>query len=626
MTQIRVAIADDDDEIRAALEDLVRSDPEMEFVGAAIDAESAIEIATGAQPDVFVMDVRMPGGGGPRATREMRRHAPRTRVVALSAYEDRATILEMLGAGAVGYVAKGALAGEIVAAIVGAVEGQSTLSPEVGGVSTDIRERRRREDELRETNRALLTLIQSSPLAICSFDLEHRVLMWNPAAERMFGWTADEIVGRLYPLAPPELSEEFHRTVARVVEGSERLTGWETRGMRRDGALLDVSVAVAPLLGEDGRPTGVMVMAADITDRRRAEDTTRRLAAIVEASDDAIISADARGRITTWNGGAERMYGWRAEEVMGEPVTILYGDAPEEAERRLHDLLEAVVGNEQVVRREAVRLAKDGTPIDVTLTVFPLYDAAGTVIGVSGITHDIRAQKLAERELRRSLTTLQELDGQRRRLLARLVDAQESERRRIASDINDDSIQVMTAAGIRLDSLRRRVLDPEIANSIDELQRTVHESIGRLRHLVFELRPSGLDRGGLGAALEEILSVAEKDGGHPFELRSSLQEPIPEDQRAIAFRIAQEAIQNVRRHAPGARIEVELERRDGGILARVRDDGPGFDLPRDEAANRGDLGIAGMRERAAMAGGWLRIETEPGAGTCVEVWLPVAEA
>lgn len=162
MTQIRVAIADDDDEIRAALEDLVRSDPEMEFVGAAIDAASAIEIATGAQPDVFVMDVRMPGGGGPRATREMRRHAPRTRVVALSAYEDRATILEMLGAGAVGYVAKGALAGEIVAAIVGAVEGQSTLSPEVGAeVVSELATRLEEQERLSQRRREKTDRIQA---------------------------------------------------------------------------------------------------------------------------------------------------------------------------------------------------------------------------------------------------------------------------------------------------------------------------------------------------------------------------------------------------------------------------------------------------------------------------------
>lgn len=129
---IRVAIADDDEEIRAALEDLIRSDPHLRFVGAADDARTAIEIAGKERPDVFVMDVRMPGGGGPLATREIRRESPLTRVVALSAHEDRATILEMLGAGAVGYVAKGALAGEIVAAIAGAVDGQSTLSPEVG--------------------------------------------------------------------------------------------------------------------------------------------------------------------------------------------------------------------------------------------------------------------------------------------------------------------------------------------------------------------------------------------------------------------------------------------------------------------------------------------------------------
>lgn len=163
MTPIRVAIADDDEEIRAALEDLIRSFPGMEFVGSARDAETAIEIAQGKRPDVFVMDVRMPGGGGPLATREIRRRAPLTRVVALSAYEDRATILEMLGAGAVAYVAKGALAEEIMAAITGAVDGQSTLSPEVGAeVVKELKTRLEEQERLAERHRGIARRIRTT--------------------------------------------------------------------------------------------------------------------------------------------------------------------------------------------------------------------------------------------------------------------------------------------------------------------------------------------------------------------------------------------------------------------------------------------------------------------------------
>jgi EAL domain-containing protein (putative c-di-GMP-specific phosphodiesterase class I)/DNA-binding NarL/FixJ family response regulator len=128
---IRVLIADDETEVRAALADLIGSEPSMELVGAAADAAEAIEMAQAHRPDVALVDVKMPSGGGPRAAREITRRSPQTRVLALSAYEDRTTVLEMLGAGAVGYLVKGTAPDEIVRAIQRAVRGQTSVSSEV---------------------------------------------------------------------------------------------------------------------------------------------------------------------------------------------------------------------------------------------------------------------------------------------------------------------------------------------------------------------------------------------------------------------------------------------------------------------------------------------------------------
>lgn len=131
MERIQVLIAEDEVAVREALVDLVGSDPALSVAGTAPDADQAIDVATATQPDVALVDVRMPGGGGPRAAREIRNHSPQTRIVALSAYEDRSTVLEMLRAGAVGYIVKGTSADEILGTIHRAAKGQGSLSTEV---------------------------------------------------------------------------------------------------------------------------------------------------------------------------------------------------------------------------------------------------------------------------------------------------------------------------------------------------------------------------------------------------------------------------------------------------------------------------------------------------------------
>jgi signal transduction histidine kinase len=208
----------------------------------------------------------------------------------------------------------------------------------------------------------------------------------------------------------------------------------------------------------------------------------------------------------------------------------------------------------------------------------------------------------------------------RRRLGALLVEAQENERRRIAWDLHDDSIQVMTAVGLRLRTLRRNVAsDPVLSKQLDELEEAVGDAISRLRGLLFELRPVVLDREGLAAALQAYLDSLEAEGLSTV-LDSRLDDdPLP-DTRALLYRLAQEALTNVRRHAQASFVEVVLERRGGGFFVRIRDNGAGF-TP-DQRGEPGHLGLVAMRERAEVFGGWCKIQSAPGAGTTVEVWVP----
>ncbi|MBI4260279.1 MAG: sensor histidine kinase [Actinobacteria bacterium] len=210
----------------------------------------------------------------------------------------------------------------------------------------------------------------------------------------------------------------------------------------------------------------------------------------------------------------------------------------------------------------------------------------------------------------------------RGRMLSRLVEAQEVERQRIASDIHDDSIQAVAAVGLRLGMLRRRLDDPGALAVLDDLQSTLEAAIARLRTLLFDLRPPSLDQEGLAASLRLSLERSFDGAGTAHELVDRLAEEPPTDARVNLYRICQEALANVRKHAAAARVEVVLEERDRGYVVRIRDDGRGFDPSASGLMAPGHLGLVSMRERAEAAGGWIRIDSRPGSGTTVEVWLP----
>jgi PAS domain S-box-containing protein len=238
-----------------------------------------------------------------------------------------------------------------------------------------------------------------------------------------------------------------------------------------------------------------------------------------------------------------------------------------------------------------------------------------------GFMHDITAQKEAEEKLRWSLEVLRRTIQQRRELALRLESAQEEERRRIAADIHDDPIQVMSAVDLRMGMMveRDEPVDPAL---IATLQETVRQSIERLRSLLFELRPAALDRDGLVAALTQYLQHTSKETGWTFEIVDRLEfEPDPE-LRATLYRTAQEAVANARKHSSASRVVVTVITEGDGITIRVSDDGSGFDTGRLDEPRPGHLGLVTMVERAELMGGWCRVSSVPSEGTTVECWLP----
>jgi PAS domain S-box-containing protein len=317
------------------------------------------------------------------------------------------------------------------------------------------------------------------------------------------------------------------------------------------------------------------------------------------------------------------LLGYTPEDIGSRPGRWWDLVHPEDREAAMREALEGRAAPGPI-RQEYRVVRADGRTVWIRDEFTVVRDEEGRPILLQGVISDITELKATQAELEQSLEMLRRAGRQRKALLHRLVAAQEEERRRIAADIHDDPIQKMTAVGLRLAAIRRQVDDQGAATSLDRLQATVALAVQRLRHLLFELRPVELDRDGLAAALRQELEHLAEDGGPAWRLEDRLvEEPEPEA-RLMAYRIAQEALANVRKHARAGRLDLTLESRGDELVVRIRDDGRGFDP--HVGPPSGHLGLTSMRERAEMAGGWFRVDSAPGRGTTVEFGVPLATA
>jgi two-component system, chemotaxis family, CheB/CheR fusion protein len=260
-------------------------------------------------------------------------------------------------------------------------------------------------------------IVDSSDDAIISKDLHGTIQTWNKAAEKIFGYTADEVIGKSVTiLMPPENREEEPEILARIRAG-ERIDHYETIRKRKDGRLLDISLTVSPIKNSFGQVIGASKIARDITEKKRAARLAKYFEAIVTSSDDAIVSKDLNGIIQTWNKGAERMFGYTADEVIGKPVTILF---PPENLNEEPKILARLRAGERIEHYETVRVRKDGQLLDVSLLVSPIKDDTGRVIGGSKIARDITERKRAELEIKKARNEAEEASRAKDNFLAAL--------------------------------------------------------------------------------------------------------------------------------------------------------------------------------------------------------------
>ena len=393
-------------------------------------------------------------------------------------------------------------------------------------------------------------------------------------------------------------SREFMRDLWTTI-GRGLIWKGEVKNRAKDGTFYWVDTSIVPFLDEHGKPLKYVAIRADITTRKLAEEALARVAAIMESSDDAIISKTLDGIITHWNRGAEKLFGWSAAEIVGQPMLLLFPPdrVPEEA-----DILARIAGGESVDHFETVRVRKDGRRVEVSVTISPVRDSQGRIVGASKIARDISERRQLEQAVER---------------------AAEQERARIARDLHDGLGQQLGGLLFLMSGLERDLLAARApqAAAARQLCKELSTALTQARNLAHELYAVPPQPDGLVQALENLAERVAAERGIECVFLGDATILISNQVTAShLYRIAQEAVQNALKHSRGTRIDIKLARESTDVELRVRDNGVTF-VPQRNA--RG-LGMHTMEQRARLMGGRLVVQTNRAGGVEVTCSVPRA--
>ena len=464
--------------------------------------------------------------------------------------------------------------------------------------------------------RRFAAMLRDSADAIVVMDFGGRIVAWNRGAQRLYGYTQAEALGlNVRDLMSGDRLDCTLEVMRRVARG-EAMPAFDTQRRTRDGRMVDVSATVALLFDSAGNPESLAATERDITARRRAEDETRMLnarleqrvaeraaelqrseeqiRAILDATADAVVTIDILGRIATFNRAAERIFGYAANEVIGEKATMLI--PPQE--RVGHYGYKATATRSYASRligrsHEISGRRKDGS-------IFPIQLSVNSVEGRDlfvGVARDMTEHKALQKEI---------------------IDVAMLEQRRIGQELHDGTQQELTGLGLLAASLAES-LGRNNAAAASQVAARVARGIElcnqRVRSLARGMVPVPIDREGLMTALAELARQTTEIHGMPCGFECPCPVEIDNDNEAThLYRIAQEAVSNATRHAKASAIWIRLEQVDGRLILEVQDSGIG--LP--AAGNRGKgVGLRLMEHRCAMIGGNFAIEPRPDGGTCI---------
>jgi hypothetical protein len=464
--------------------------------------------------------------------------------------------------------------------------------------------RRQAADAVLEHAERLRAILNTAVEGIITIDHAGLIESMNPAAEKIFGYPAAELLGqnvsRLMPQRERAVHDGYIANYLRTGHAKIIGLGREVCGQRKDGTVFPMELSVSEVRLKDRVLfTGFV---RDISRRQEAEKVLRHYAALVESSEDAIIGKTLDGYIMSWNRGAENIFGYPRAEAISQHISLLI---PEDRRDEEPAILEKIRRGEAVDHYETVRRRKDGQLIDVSVTISPIRDEDGRITGASKLARDITGRKRLEREV---------------------LEVSDREQRRIGHDLHDGLCQHL--AGIEMMS---QVLEKKLAHRSREgaaraadIARHVRDAISQTRALARGLSPATLESEGLSSALQEHALATEKMFGLRCRFACDL---VPATNHAMAthlFRLAQEAVSNAVKHGRATEITLQLQGDPGGICLSIADNGVGF-TPRLDAPATG-MGLRIMQFRARMIGGTLTIERNPGGGTVVRCAAPLPAA
>jgi PAS domain S-box-containing protein len=480
--------------------------------------------------------------------------------------------------------------------------------------------RGRAEESLPASEARLRFITDAVPALISYVDSEQRYRFNNKTYEDWFGVSRADIYGRHVRDVVGDAAYEAMRGQIEAALSGQHISYEEIVPFAK-GEARHISATYVPDAAEDGTIKGFTVLITDVTERRRGEQALRDrdewLSTILRSIGDAVIATDAKGRISFLNPAAQSLTGWSQKDAAGKPLADVFDIVSEETGASVEDPVARVVPEGLVIGLDdrTVLIAKDGTRRPISDSGAPIRDSQGNIIGVVLVFRDISEQKHGAEDLRR--------------LTARLLEMQEEERRQVAYDIHDGLGGMLTAASMHLETFaaqRQEAGSGEGEVEFAKAKRCLQDAVVEMRRMVSELGPLLLEDVGLVEASRRLLAdlAHRQNWDTEFEDDVDIERLDPMAEMAL-FRIVQEALSNAAKHSQTAKVRIGFRREAEILFMEVRDWGKGFDVGRVLAQWGPGLhvGLLGMRERAALIGGELTIESAPGNGTKIAVSVPV---
>jgi PAS domain S-box-containing protein len=495
----------------------------------------------------------------------------------------------------------------------------------------DVTERKRAEEALRASEAHLQAILDNSPGMVFLKDVEGRYLHVNRQFERVFHMTHEQVVGKTdEAIFSPELAAVFRANDLKVLQAGVPLE-FEEVAMHDDGPHTSI-VSKFPLCGGDGKPYALCGITTDITWRKNVEEALHSSEAFTRAILDSLSAhvcvLDKEGIILKTNDAWKEFGSCNTSRVVPiDDVGQNYLDVCRRAIAAGDSTSQVILGGIETVLEGSQTSFSAEYPCHspeverwFLMRVTPLKDTKGVVISHTDISGRVRMSQALEKHVRLLSEKQKELEF----LAEKLIEAQEEERKRIARELHDDFNQRLAALSLELETMEGVPIDPSepVARKLAAVRAQVGQLSDDLHDLAYRLHPSLLEHVGLAAAAQDHVAEFTRRTGLPVTFTArEVPEILSLEVATNLFRVMQESLQNVSRHAQATEVMVRLSGSSKGIGLSVRDNGKGFDHENKSGREKG-LGLVSMEERARGLGGFLRIHSLPSAGTKVCAWIP----